>query len=115
MGRSDTGRSTLPIQPDPSRVGSHDSLEEALEVRIKGHPAHLAASYAGLRILDLTELSAPAEIGFASRGGYDHGAAWNLELEGDFAYTVIQSRGPVAPPLTPRVPDALHMSPRLAR
>ncbi len=77
----------------PREVGSHQTLEAALKVRVQGTLAFVAASYAGMRILDVADPARISEVGFATRGSYGQGSAWDVAVSGERAFSAIPDNG----------------------
>ena len=54
---------------------------------------NVAASYAGMRILDVGDPARISEVGFATRGSYGQGSAWDVAVSGDRAFSAIPDNG----------------------
>jgi hypothetical protein len=87
----------------PSEVGSYDTPGDAWGVAVSGNYAYVAAASSGLRIIDITNPSAPTETGFYDTPGNAYGVA----VSGNFAFVadrtggllVIDVSNPAAPSL----------------
>jgi hypothetical protein len=64
-------------------------LGSAIDVAPAGNSAHVAAAGRGLRIIDVSDPSAPAVVGFYDTAGYARGVA----LGGDYAYVADSGGG----------------------
>jgi len=77
----------------PRAVGSYQTSEAALKLKVQGTFLYVAASYAGTRILDVMDPSQISEVGFATRGSYGQGSAWDVAVSGNRAYSAIPDNG----------------------
>ena len=77
----------------PGELGSHQTPEAALKVEVRGPLLYVAASYAGMRILDVEDPGRISEVGFATRGSYGQGSAWDVTVSGNRAYSAIPDNG----------------------
>ncbi len=77
----------------PRELGSYQTSEAALKVEVQGPLLYVASSYAGMRILDVKDPGRISEIGFATRGSYGQGAAWDVTVNGNRAYSAIPDNG----------------------
>ena len=70
--------------PRPVETASHAFVSDVHDVDVQGNYAYVAAGYAGLRVIDLTEPSAPREVGAFVTESYATGIA----VQGHYAYLV---------------------------
>ena len=76
-----SGSSISPIRSSPTSMGSIGTTGNAVAVAMSGNLAYVAASSAGLRIINLSNPAAPVEVGFYDTswhgpGLWRSGAAW---------------------------------------
>jgi len=70
-------------QENPELAGSFPTSDAVRDIAVSGDRMYVAASDAGLRIADITDPTAPVEI-----GALDTSNAWRLEPVGDVVYVV---------------------------
>jgi len=68
---------------EQTEVGRYDSPGSASDVALEGGLAILADDHGGLRIVDVSDPSAPSEVGYL-----DGFRAWRVETHGDVAYVI---------------------------
>jgi hypothetical protein len=78
--------------PTLAETASHAFVSEVHDVDVQGNYAYVAAGYAGLRVIDLTEPSAPQEVGAFLTQSYTTGVA----VQGHYAYIVTGQQSPEA-------------------
>ena len=78
---------------NPVEIAAVPTPDEAVGVVIQGDYAYVADSYESMRVVNVSDPSAPEEVSFAPFSSYDHGAAWNVGVDGELAAFTIPEKG----------------------
>ena len=81
-----------PALPRLVETASHAFVSEVHDVDVQGNYAYVAAGFAGLRVIDLTQPSAPQEVGAFLTQSYTAGVA----VQGHYAYIATGQQAPEA-------------------
>jgi hypothetical protein len=84
------GERPMPAISNLVETASHAFVSEVHDVDVQGDYAYVAAGYAGLRVIDLTQPSAPQEVGAFLTRSYTTGVA----AQGHYAYIVTGQETP---------------------
>ena len=69
---------------NPVEIAALPTPDEAVGVVIQGAYAYVADSYESMRVVNVSDPSAPEEVSFVPFSSYDHGAAWNVAVDGNW-------------------------------
>ena len=78
---------------NPVEIASLPTPDEAVGVVIQGEYAYVADSYESMRVVNVSDPWAPEEVSFVPFSSYDHGAAWNVAVDGELAAFTIPEKG----------------------
>jgi hypothetical protein len=78
------GGRPLPAIPWLAETATHAFVSDVHDVDAQGNYAYVAAGFAGLRVIDLTQPSAPQEVGAFLTQSYTMGVA----VQGNYAYLI---------------------------